>query len=276
MNPDKVPPTPPPDPILDLTNHIYNTNCITGMKAKMPDKIVDLIIADPPFAINFKAEKPNYNRKESNVIPGYHDIHPEDYDQFTKDWITQCHRILKDDGSIYIVSGHSHLDVILSILLSSQFNFHLQNIIGWKFQFGLVTRRKYVTSHYNIIFATKHKTKYNFYPNCRFSDDDKLTVNGKQKGSARYRDMEDIWIINKEYKTGNKRTPTNLPSELIKKIIGYSSKEGDLVFDPFMGSGQTAVSAKEMNRDYLGFEIVPNYYDFIMERLKEDKGNNVV
>ena len=230
-----------------MKNKIYNEDCVTGMK-KIPDKKIDLVIADPPFAINFQAKKPNYNRKESNVILGYHDIDPEYYDQFTTDWITQCSRILKDDGSIYIISGHSHLDAILRNITFPSFGFHLQNIIGWKFPFGVVTRKKYVTSHYNIIFATKHKTKYNFYPNCRFSDDDKITVNGKQKGSARYKDMEDIWHINKEYKTGIKRTPTNLPSELIKKIISYSSKKGDLILDPFLGSGITAVMAKKMKR----------------------------
>ena len=225
------------------------------------DEKINLIVTDPPFAINFKKKKANYNRKESNVIDGYQDIPVEEYDQFTYNWLSEAYRLLKDNGSMYVISGYNNLDMILNNL--KVLGFYLQNHIIWKFQFGIVTRRKFVTSHYHILFVTKHKTKYNFYPNCRFADTDR-TAN---KGSARYQDMEDVWYIKKEYWTGEKKTPTKLPMELVKKILSYSSKKGDLILDPFLGSGQVALGAKQMKRNYIGIELKKSYYDFAKKRL---------
>ena len=64
-----------------------------------------------------------------------------------------------------------------------------------------------------------------------------------------YKDKEDVWEIKREYWTGDEKTPTKLPAEIIKKILQYSSEEGDLVFDPFLGSGQTAVVSKLLKRN---------------------------
>ena len=80
---------------------------------------------------------------------------------------------------------------------------------------------------------------------------------------------EDVWIINREYWKGQQKTPTKLPSELVKKIILYSSDEGDTVFDPFLGSGTVAVVAKTLGRHYLGFEIVKEYCWFAQKRIAE-------
>ncbi|MDT7961572.1 MAG: site-specific DNA-methyltransferase, partial [Armatimonadota bacterium] len=65
------------------------------------------------------------------------------------------------------------------------------------------------------------------------------------------------------------KTPTKLPAELVRKILQYSSQEGDLIMDPFLGSGQVAVIAQQMGRRYLGFEIVPEYYEFARQRLEQ-------
>lgn len=77
-----------------------------------------------------------------------------------------------------------------------------------------------------------------------------------------------MWIIPREYWTGDQKTPTKLPAELIRKMLSYSSKEGDIVLDPFLGSGQTAVVSKMLNRRYAGFEIVNEYYKFAKNRLE--------
>jgi site-specific DNA-methyltransferase (adenine-specific) len=83
-------------------------------------------------------------------------------------------------------------------------------------------------------------------------------------------DKEDVWVINREYWNGDKKTPTKLPAELIKKILMYSSKEKDVILDPFLGSGQVAVVSKMLNRQYIGFEIVKEYYEFAKERLEKN------
>ena len=242
-------------------NKIFHGDCITLME-KLPDEKIDLVVTDPPFAIDFKRTKANYNRKVENVIEGYEDISPEDYRRFNRDWMYESYRVLKSDGSMYVISGYNNLDVILECLKRA--NFHTKNHIIWKFQFGVVTRKRFVTSHYHILFVTKRKMSYDFYPNCRFKDDEK----GTNGGSARYQDMEDVWIIPREYWTGRQKTPTKLPSELIRKILSYSSKKGDMILDPFLGSGQIALVAKQMKRKYLGYEIVKEYYDFAKRRLK--------
>jgi site-specific DNA-methyltransferase (adenine-specific) len=79
---------------------------------------------------------------------------------------------------------------------------------------------------------------------------------------------EDVWLINREYWIGDKKTPTKLPAELVKKILLYSSDENDIVLDPFLGSGQVAVVCKMMKRNFIGFEIVKEYYEFAEKRLK--------
>jgi site-specific DNA-methyltransferase (adenine-specific) len=246
------------------TNQIYNQDCIEGMKT-IPDGKINLIVTDPPFAIQFKSVKANYHRKSSNVIEGYGDVSKNDYEQFTKDWLRQAYRVLRKDGSMYVFSGYNHLREIENGLYD--LGFYLQNNITWKYQFGVVTRKKFVTSHYSLLFVTKHKTNYNFYPNCRFQDDAK-TDNG---GSARYQDMEDVWEIKREYWNGKMKTPTKLPMEICKKIIAYSSKKNDIVLDPFLGSGQVALAAKQMKRRYLGFELVYKYYDFAHKRLYDEE-----
>ena len=84
-----------------------------------------------------------------------------------------------------------------------------------------------------------------------------------------YRDKEDVWTIKREYWHGKDKTPTKLPSEIIRKILQYSSDECDLVLDPFLGSGQVAFVSKELGRKYLGFEIVDEYFSFAQKRLAE-------
>ena len=126
--------------------------------------------------------------------------------------------------------------------------------------------KKFVTSHYHCIFVCKDEKKRKFFPYSRFKKGDK-TQDGQ---SLHYRDKEDVWIINREYWTGDDKTPTKLPAEVIKKILQYSSEKNDLVLDPFLGSGQVAVVSKMLGRKYLGFEIVKQYYNFASKRLRKN------
>jgi site-specific DNA-methyltransferase (adenine-specific) len=78
---------------------------------------------------------------------------------------------------------------------------------------------------------------------------------------------EDVWDIKREYWKGRKKTPTKLPSEIVRKILRFSSNPDDIVLDPFLGSGTVAVTAKEMGRHFIGFEVVEDYLSFANERL---------
>ncbi len=223
---------------------LYEGDALT-LLPQVPDGSVDLIVTDPPFAIDFRARRLNYNRSGSYVLEGYRDIPEGEYGRFTRRWIAEAARALAPTGSIYIFSGWNRLRDILEGI--DEAGLSTINHLIWKYQFGVFTKKKYVTSHYHILFAAKDPKRYTFnkidhYP-------------------------EDVWVINREYWKGRKKTPTKLPSELVKKILRYSSKPGDLVLDPFLGSGTVAVVARQEGRHFLGFEVVPEYCAFALAAL---------
>jgi site-specific DNA-methyltransferase (adenine-specific) len=245
-----------------VTNQIFNEDCIAGMARHIPDNSVDLVITDPPFGIDFQAQRGNYNRKGGRVLEGYNEVKGDDYMAFTRGWLSEVKRVLKPEGSLYIFSGWNYLKDILTVL--DELGLPMVNHLIWKYQFGLVTKRKYVTSHYHLLFACKNDKLRKFYPYARFEQDEKHP----EGGSAHYKDKEDVWVIPREYWTGDVKTPTKLPAEVIRKILAYSSQPGDIVLDPFLGSGQTAVVSHLEGRRYLGFELVPAYFAFARQRLE--------
>ncbi len=245
-------------------DQIYHQNCIEGMQL-LDDGCIDLIVTDPPFAIEFKAKRSNYNRTSSRVLEGYNEIRQEHYFQFTLEWVREAYRILKPSGSMYLFSGWNNLKDILNALDDS--GFITINHIIWKYQFGVVTRRKFVSSHYHCLFVCKDDKQRKFYPFSRYQKDEK-NLFGR---SLHYQDKEDVWTIKREYWTGDHKTPTKLPAELVEKILSYSSVKNDIVCDPFLGSGQVAFISKRMNRHFIGFEINKEYYDFANTRLKSGR-----
>lgn len=241
-------------------NDILAGDCVVGM-AKLPGDSVDLIVTDPPFAIDFKAARTNYNRTSSRVLAGYNEIPAAEYAAFSRAWMGEAFRLLKPDGSAFVFSGWNNLKDIL--VAADECGFVTVNHIIWKYQFGVFCRRRFVTSHYHCLFLCRDDRRRKFNPHCRFAP----AARRADGGSMLYADLEDVWTIKREYWPGDKKTPTKLPGELLRKLLAYASDAGDLVLDPFMGSGQTAVIAKEMGRDYLGFEMVPEYRAFALERL---------
>jgi len=241
---------------------IWNEDCIEGSKKYIKDKSIDLIICDPPFGINETKFEKHYNRNDFNIIDGYVEA-PNDYNKFTLDWLTQAKRILKDNGSIYIISGWSNLHSIYNAIEKLDL-FEVNHII-WKFNFGVATTKKWVSSHYHILYLTKDKNiKTIFNKNSYFSDDEK----DKNNKSLLYKDMEDVWIINKEYSSNQLKNQNKLPEKLIEKIILYSSNEKDIICDFFMGNFTTAMVAKKLNRQVFGFELNKNSYDYFIKIFK--------
>ena len=236
-------------------------DCVTLM-AELPAQCVDLVITDPPFAIDFKAARANYNRTGSRVIEGYKEVEEDDYLVFTEAWLSQATRLLKNSGSMYVFSGWNRLKDLLTAIDACGLT--TVNHLIWKYQFGVVTTRKYVTSHYHCLYVCKDDAARKFRPYARFGKEAK---NGSS-GSAHYKDKEDVWEIQREYWHGDLKTPTKLPAEIIRKILAYSSDEGDVVLDPFLGSGQVAVVSKMEGRRYAGFELAPEYYEFARRRLE--------
>lgn len=227
----------------------YNQDCVSGCKEHIPDNSVDLIITDPPYGIAGDTLHKHYRRNENYVIGGYVDVPQNEYAQFSVDWIRQAERILRPGGSLYIVSGYTNLVHILNALQGTTLD--TVNHLVWKYNFGVYTKKKYISSHYHILYCVKKGKPPTFNSYCRFGQKEKDAKNG----SLNYLDREDVWTINREFKPGRKKNKNELPSALLTKMIQYSSNEGDIVCDLFLGSFSTAKTAIGLNRKAIGFEI---------------------
>jgi len=239
-----------------LSNGIfYNGDCISGAQAHIPDNSVDLIITDPPYGIEGDKLHRHYNRNEEYVVEGYVEIPESEYGDFSIRWVREAERVLRPGGSMYIVSGYTNLYHILHALKKTELK-EINHII-WRYSFGVFTRRKYVSSHYHILFYEKPGRERTFNLESRFGLDEKA-ADGRSKNNA---DREDVWIINREYKPGMVKNKNELPMQLLTKIIQYSSREGDLVCDFFLGGFSTAKAAIGLNRRASGFEISTPIFD---------------
>jgi len=221
--------------------NIHNYDCIKGAQKYISDKSVDLMICDPPFGINETKFKNLYNR-DDKVIKGYVEA-PDNYYNFSCEWIKEAKRILKNNGSMYIISGWSNSDIIGRVI--RELDLFLINKLIWNFPFGVYTKKKYVTSHYEIFYIKKtKKSKVTFNRECRFDNSKDI-----------YKDLQSVWQINKEYHTGSIKNENKLPEELIRKIIQYSSNKENIVCDFFLGNFTTAIVSKKLNRLPIGFEL---------------------
>lgn len=241
---------------------IYNENCITGAKSKFEDKCVDLAICDPPFGINQEKIQKQYNRDNKEVIKGYVEVSsdPEKYYDFTKQWLEELVRILKPNGSAYIVSSWTNYHIVRNVI--DDLGLFLINEIIWKYNFGVFTKRKFVTSHYPIAFIKKNKKSRHIFNNsCRYSRSDR-----ENKRSLQYKDMQDVWDIKREYVPKEEKNANKLPRELVRKMVQYSSNEEDVVCDFFLGNFTTVDACLSLNRTPCGFEINKESYDFFMKK----------
>ncbi|WP_243669750.1 site-specific DNA-methyltransferase [Methanoculleus chikugoensis] len=187
--------------------------------------------------------------------------------EFSNNWIREAERILRPGGSIYIVSGYTNLYHILHALRGT----HLREVnhIIWRYNFGVYTSRKYVSSHYHILFYEKPGGERTFNLESRYGGAGG-EKGGPENGSLNYRDREDVWCINREYKPGGQAKNKNeLPTELLVKILQYSSNEGDLVCDMFLGGFTTAKAAVGLNRRATGFEASKQVFDLKIAELRD-------
>ncbi|HUT04201.1 MAG TPA: DNA methyltransferase [bacterium] len=238
----------------------YNEDCIEGCKRHVPDGTVDLIITDPPYGIAGDKLHQHYNRKEGFVLDGYIEVPADEYADFSLRWLEQAARILRPGGALYVFSGYTNLVHVLKAL--RVVGLEEVNHIIWKYNFGVYTKRKYISSHYHIMYYKKPGGRVTFNTYCRYGADER-----DDNGSENYRDREDVWIINREYKPGQRKNKNELPKQLLIKLIQYSSNEGDLVCDLFLGSFSTAKVAMGLNRRAIGFEKSKVAFDYQIDEV---------
>jgi len=228
-------------------NKIYNIDCIKGIM-QLEDKSVDLVFSDIPF--NIDIGKRTKSRSKGFSGEAYKDnFSLDDYSILISSWVQKSHRILKNTGTIVIMTGWTNLEVVLKSLRESEFTLLNHCII--KYAFGIYTKKRFVSSHYHIIFATKSNKVWTF---------------NKQKKYD-----EDVWMMNREFKSKELNHPCPTTYEWIKKIVLTSSNENDVILDAFMGTGTTALVCKDNNRNYIGFELKKEYVETANKRLEETK-----
>ena len=246
-----------------LKNKILNGECVEELK-KIPDKSFDLIFADPPYNLQI-GEK--LKRPDDSKVNGVDDKWDQfesfkHYDDFCKNWLSECKRILKDSGSIWVI-GTYHNIYKLGFIVES-LNLRIINSIIWykRNAFPNITQRMFCESTEQMIwFVNNNKKKAkNWIFNYKAMK--KLTENKKQM-----RNMWDIPMTPKKEKMIGKH-PAQKPLEVLNRLILGCTKKKDIILDPFSGSGTTAVSAKINNRYYYAIENNNKYFNITKKRLK--------
>lgn len=232
---------------------VFCTDAVTCLRAR-PSESVQCIICDPPFGIGEDDFDKHYARTTEHVIQGYQTAPSgaKAYEEWCLTWIKEIPRVLKKDGTLYIVCAWNHVcDVELAIRASG---LQVLNHIIWKYNFGVWTQKKFVSSHYHIL---RCGTKPAFYPRAYFDESEK-TASG---GSAQYCDMEDVWSIPKDYQPGKQKNINKLPDALVEKMILYATQPGDTVADFFLGNFTTAYVSAHTGRKFVGCEINREAYE---------------
>ena len=183
----------------------------------------------------------------------------EDYYEFTMQWLKAAWRVMKPTASGFIFSGWNHLNDILNSL--SKIGFRLVNHIIWKYQFGVFTKKRFVSSHYHILYFTKLPEKQD---NLRTFN--RISEYSSSPGKLYF---EDVWLIKRDYQKGGEKTPTRLPLAVTDKCVRMGSNEHDLVLEPFMGSGSVILSCIQYSRNYIGFEISEPIFSIAKRRIAQ-------
>lgn len=260
-------------PVYRTTDFVlYNDDCINIM-TKFPDNSIDLIFADPPYMLSnngftcHSGKMVSVNKGEWDKSSGF-----ENDLNFHETWISECKRILKPEGSIW-VSGTYHSIYQCGFLLQ-KLGYHILNDITWYKPNAApnLSRTVFAASHENLIWARKNKEikqvfNYEIMKNGHFKED--IFKNETKQ-------MRSVWAINTP-KPGEKifgKHPTQKPIDLLKRIIIASTNENAIILDPFNGGGTTGIATKIIgNRKYIGIDINREYIDLTIKRYEQIQKN---
>ncbi|MGG6241277.1 DNA-methyltransferase [Nodosilinea sp. AN01ver1] len=232
----------------------------------LPENFVDLMIVDPPYNL-----QKNFNGKTFNRLDD------DDYNAWVDAWISRIKSVLKEDASLYFCADWATSVAMYPVLKK---HFKVRNRITWEREKGRGAKSNWKNSCEDIWFCT---VSDDYYFNVEavklkrkviapYRTEEGKPKDWEDKGSERFRltHPSNIWTdITIPFWSMPENTdhPTQKPEKLIAKLILASSKENDVVFDPFLGSGTTSVVAKKLNRQFLGIEVEPEYCCLAEKRL---------
>lgn len=256
-----------------MWNRVLTGDCLRIL-AGLPAGSVDLVFADPPFNIGYEYDR--YDDRRSK----------DEYLAWAERWLKEVRRVLKPTGSFWLAIGDEYVaehKVRLDAL-----GLTMRNWVIWHYTFGVHCERKFTRSHAHLLYYVADAKRFTFNadairvpsarqmvyadrranPKGRVPDD--TWVLRPQEDARFFRPDGDTWYVPRICGTFKERTghPCQMPEAVLDRILRVTTNPGDVVLDPFAGSGTTLVVAKRLGRRFLGIELSENYADEVRQRLE--------
>jgi modification methylase len=249
----------------DAIDRVIEGDCIEAMNG-LPEGCADLVFADPPYNLQLEGElrRPD-NSKVDAVDDGWDQFASfADYDRFTREWLTAARRILKDGGGLWVIGSYHNIFRVGAIL--QDLGFWILNDVVWRKTNPMPNFRgkRFTNAHETMIWASKgRKQSYTFNYEAMKALNDELQMRSDWtlpicSGGERLKDAN-----------GDKAHSTQKPESLLHRVIVSSTKPGDIVLDPFFGSGTTGAVARRLGRRFIGLERDPKYARLARSRIAE-------
>ncbi len=249
----------------DALNRVLEGDCVETMRA-LPAGCADLVFADPPYNLQLKNELRRPDNSKVDAVDDHWDQFGSfaDYDRFTRAWLTEAKRLLKDDGALWVIGSYHNIFRVGAIL--QDLDFWILNDVVWRKTNPMPNfrGRRFTNAHETLIWASKGpKQSYTFNYEAMKSLNEELQMRSDWtipicSGRERLKDEE-----------GEKAHSTQKPEALLHRVVVASSKPGDVILDPFFGSGTTGAVAKRLGRNFIGLERDPNYAKVARARIAQ-------
>jgi site-specific DNA-methyltransferase (adenine-specific) len=259
---------------IDLENQVIFQDMLEAIKL-LPDNFVDLLLVDPPYNLTKQYGDNKFSK-----------IKDDEYEIWLENWIIEVKRCLKSDASIYVCTDWQSSKMVQNVL---ERHFKIRNRITWEREKGRGAKANWKNCSEDIWFCTVSndyyfdveavKLKRKVIAPYTNQEGDPKDWEKSEAGNFRLTFPSNLWTdITLPFWSMPENTPhpTQKPEKLIAKLILASSAEGDLVFDPFMGSGTTCVVSKKLGRKFLGIEKEPEYCQLAIKRLDIAERNQAI
>lgn len=246
---------------------IYNMDCLEAIKL-LPEKLVALTVTSPPYNIGKEYEKL---------------LLLDEYLNWCEQWIGEVYRVTVDRGAFWLNLGYLSMRdrakaIPISYLLWDKVPFYLIQEVVWNYGAGVAGSKFFSPRNEKFLWYVKNQDKYTFNldevrdPNVKYPNQKK---NGKIKVNLKGKNPTDVWqfpkVTSGKNRASKERTahPAQFPVAVVDRIIKSASNFNDIVLDPFMGSGTTAIVALGLQRQVIGFEIRADYCDIVANRVDD-------
>lgn len=255
-------PAPTPKELLPL-GRILPGDCIEAMRS-IPDASVDMVFADPPYNLQLGGDLSRPDGSHVDAVTNDWDKFSSfaTYDQFTRDWLAEARRVLKPEGSLWVIGSYHNIFRLGAIM--QDMGFWILNDIVWRKANPMPNFKgtRFTNAHETLIWASMgEKSKYTFNYRAMKTLNDELQ-------------MRSDWVLpicngaERLKKGGRKVHPTQKPEALLYRVMLATTNKGDVVLDPFFGTGTTGAVAKRLGREWIGCERESDYREAALERIE--------